>query len=284
MALIEISDLEKMSPVFRGKIGNAFARWAMHVTALDDVCKVYDGACMHQGTDFAKYVLKNMGVDYKVGGQENLAALPSSNFLTISNHIYGSLDGLMLADYFGHLYPGYKIMVNKTLSILKAFEPSFITVIPTGQTRTAATKESINGVRLSLKHLREGNSIGFFPAGAVSNYDLKTHQILDREWQEAVVRLIKKAHVPIVPVRFFDHHSMFFYYLGLIDWRLRLLRLPKETVTKGGKLIRMGIGKVISVEEQDAHPDIRDYSDFLRKSVYGMEIPDNLVDRSAMDF
>ena len=284
MALLEISDLEKASPIFRGKMGNAFARWAMHAFALDDVCKVYDEAAIYEGADFAKAVLKNTGTDYKVGGQDCLKELPGSNFLTISNHIYGSVDGLILADYFGHHFPDYKIMVNKTLSILKAFGPSFITVIPTGQTRTAATKESINGVMQSFKHLKKGNSMGFFPAGAMSNLNLKSGEILDREWQEPVIRLIKKARVPIVPVRFFDHHRMLFYYLGLINWRLRLLMLPRETINKRGKEVRVGIGHVITVEEQDKYTDIKEYSDFLRKAVYGVTMPEDLVRRSEMDF
>ena len=95
---------------------------------------------------------------------------------------------------------------------------------------------------------------------------------LDREWQEAVIKLIMKAQVPVIPVRFFDGNSAFYYSLGLIDWRIRLLRLPAEVFNKRGKIMHIGIGKVISVEEQKRFGnDVRAFGDYLRKSVYDME-------------
>ncbi len=41
-----------------------------------------------------------------------------------------------------------------------------------------------------------------------------------------------KAKVPIVPVCFFDGNSIFCYSWGLIDWRIRLLRLLPEVFSK----------------------------------------------------
>ena len=80
-----------------------------------------------------------------------------------------------------------------------------------------------------------------------------------------------KAGVPVIPVRFFDGNSAFYYSLGLIDWRIRLLRLPSEVFNKKGRTMRIGIGKVISVEEQKRFGnDVHAFRDFLRGSVYGM--------------
>lgn len=283
MALIELSDWEKASPLFRGRAGNALARGLMKGLSLDAVCRIYDEASAHTGTDFAKAVLDITRSDYQIGGLSHLEVLENANFITVSNHVYGALDGLILADFFGHLTPDYKILVNKVLGIMTAFGPSFITVIPTGEERTAARKESIDGIYKTLRHIRKGGTMGFFPSGAVSDLSLRDRAIRDRAWQEPVIRLIRKARVPVVPVRFFDRNSLYYYLLGLLSWRIRLLRLPKEAISQGGKPIRVGIGSVISVEEQDRFSDLGAFSDFLRTAVYGMELPAAFRRRSEMD-
>jgi putative hemolysin len=109
-------------------------------------------------------------------------------------------------------------------------------------------------------------------------------RIRDREWQESVIRLIRKARVPILPIRFFDGNSPFFYFLGLIDWRIRVLRQPSELFNKAGKKHRVGIGKIIPVEEQDQYVDHKSFGIFLRKSVYEMPLSGSFIRRSLINF
>ena len=110
--------------------------------------------------------------------------------------------------------------------------------------------------------------LGLFPSGAVSDLSLKDGCIRDREWQEPVIRLIKKLNVPIVPVHFIDRNSNFYYSLGLIDWKVRLLRLTAEVFNKRGKRTRIAIGEIITPEQQDEFSDIRLFGEFIRNKVY----------------
>ena len=96
-------------------------------------------------------------------------------------------------------------------------------------------------------------------------------KIYDREWQEGIIRMIKKAHVPVVPIYFPDRNSGFYYFLGLLDWRIRVLRLPRELLNKGKGRHRIVVGNVIGPSEQDRYSDLKEFSDFLRSSVYGLE-------------
>ena len=75
-------------------------------------------------------------------------------------------------------------------------------------------------------------------------------------------------NVPIVPVHFLDRNSNFYYSLGLIDWKVRLLRLVSEVFNKKGKQTRVAIGEIISPEEQAVFTDIRRIGDFVRNKVY----------------
>ena len=80
-----------------------------------------------------------------------------------------------------------------------------------------------------------------------------------------------KADVPVLPVRFFDGNSAFYYSLGLIDWRIRLLRLPSEVFNKRGRGFHIGIGRLITAEEiKEYGKDLEALRKFLRASVYDM--------------
>ena len=110
--------------------------------------------------------------------------------------------------------------------------------------------------------------MGLFPSGAVSDLSLKDRCIRDREWQEPVIRLIKKLNVPVVPVHFLDRNSNFYYSLGLLDWRVRLLRLLAEVFNKRGKVTRIALGEIIFPEQLQEFDDIGILRDFLRNKVY----------------
>lgn len=268
MPLLTLKELESMSPVFQGSMGNALGRTLMRWLAVDKVNDLYDENSAYAGPDFTGNVLEDIGVHYDVMGMENLNILPDGPFITISNHPYGSIDGVMLVDLFGRLRPDYKVMVNGFLSRIETLKDNFICVTPTGNERTAPTKESLHGIKEAIEHVRAGHPLGIFPSGAVSDLSLKDRCIRDRQWQEPVIRLIKKLHVPVLPVKFMDRNSDFYYSLGLIDWRVRLLRLPSEVFNKRGKLTRIRINKPVSPQEQDEYSDIEKFSAFLRSTIY----------------
>ena len=280
MPLLTLQELEQLTPLFRGRVGSSLARGTMRLLSVDRLNALYDRHAHLHGADFARSVLEDLGIDYEVfveseEAEAQLHTLNETPFITISNHPYGSIDGVILADFFGHRCASYKIMVNKILSRVESLASSFISVTPTGVERTAATKESIMGVRRALGQLRSGGGLGLFPSGAVSDLSLREGCVRDRPWQPAIISLIAKAKVPIMPVRFFDRNSSFYYALGLIDWRVRLLRLPAEVFNKAGRPVRIGLAPLISVEEQQrylATHTIEEFGTWLRSKVYGMEI------------
>ena len=270
MPLIDIKEIEDISPVFQGKPGNALAQALMRILCIDKINELYDSNLYYHGPDFAAAVLDDIGVSYEIVGSENLEKIPEGAFITISNHPYGSIDGIMLIDIFGHLRPDYKVMVNNFLGRIENLSENFIRVTPTLDERSVPSKESIQGIKDAVSHIRSGHPLGIFPSGAVSDLSLKERKIRDREWQEAVLKLIKKMRVPVVPVHFLDRNSDFYYSLGLIDWRVRLLRLPAEVFNKRGKRTRIAIGKIITLEIQDSFRDIGDLGKYLRDTVYNL--------------
>ena len=275
MPLLTVSDLEKLSPIFRGKAGNQLASAVRKLLSINSLSNLHDEISHINGPGFASAMVQSLKLDVRVGGAERLLNLPKGPFITVSNHPYGGLDGIVLLDLIGRRRDGFKVMVNEFLNLIEPLRPCWIPVNPKNNDSSGVTDKNIQGVRQVLSNLKEGHPVGFFPSGAVSDFKLMELSLRDREWQEPLLRLIKKAEVPIVPVRFFDHNSAFFYFLGLINWRIRTLRLPREIVNKKGKMVRVGIGETLTVEEQMRHAEIEDFGKWLRDSVYGMQTPLN---------
>lgn len=275
----------QLHPVFGKKGGKTLFKLALKLTGIDKVNALHDRVeklGVSPGPDFAKAILDEIGVDFNIGNADRLDNLPDGPFIFIANHIYGHLDGICLVDLFGHKRPASKVMVNEFLMWIHGLAPNFISVNPTTDTSKGTTATSINGVKMSLLQIRSGEPLGIFPAGAVA--DLKPKEgwtVSERDWQDPAIHLIRKAGVPIVPVRFFDGNSKFYYLLGLIHYKVRFLRLFHELFNKKGTSPRIGIGETITVEQQKAVPD-DEFKQFLRSSVYDMPLPKEFTKRSEL--
>ena len=275
---------ERFPSVFKGR------KWLFHLaawlTGIDKVNAVHDRvdkAGTAYGPDFAKGLMQDIEIDFRIGHAERLSNLPDGPFIVIANHVYGHIDGICLLDIFGERRPATKVMVNEMLTWIPGLAPSFIAVNPTVGARKSASATSINGVKNALLQLKSGEPLCIFPSGAVA--DLKPRErwtLSERDWQDAAIRLIQKARVPVIPVRFFDRNSRFYYALGLLDYRIRFARLFHEMFNKHGQKPRMGIGKVISVQEQEKYTDLQAFKAFLRSSVYDMPLPESFVNRSEL--
>ena len=277
---------EHISPVFRGKGGKILFDIVIRMSGISRVNAIHDrveAAGIPYGPAFAKGILDDLGVDFRIGGAERLAALPEGPFIVVSNHVYGHLDGICLMDLFGHERLETKVMVNEMLMWIRGLAPNFIAVNPTTNTTKGISSTSISGMKSALLQLKEGGPLCIFPSGAVADLKPREHWTLrERDWQEVAVRLIRKARVPVIPVRFFDRNSWFYYGLEFIDYRLRFFRLFHELKNKRGTFPRVGIGEPVTLEEQDRFSDLKEYGDFLRSRVDGIPVPESFVKRSEL--
>lgn len=271
MPVFTINDLESLSSFFHGKMGNALGEALMKLLCVNDINKLYDNNKSLSGPDFTTAVLKELDVNYTVRHSEVIENLKDRNFITVSNHPYGGIDGLILVDFFGHIRTDYKVIVNKVLGRIKPLNDSFINVIPTGKKRSIPKNDSIQGIRSVVGHVNSGHPIGIFPSGAISDFNMFRFRVEDRKWQEPVIRLVKKLHVPVLPVKFLGINSALFYALGLIDWRVRLMKLPSELFNKKGKDIELILGDIITPEEIDVYSTPEELGEFLRESVYKLK-------------
>lgn len=267
--LLTYDDICKLFPPLKGhpKLVEKLMRW----TYLDQCNRVHSTYCHKTGVPFSNLMIdKEYRINKIIDNEEVLEQFKDTPFITVSNHPFGALDGILLIDIVGRHRPDFKVMVNLILNCITAMRPNFIAVDPLQSNDPEKRKITMEGIRASIKHVRDGHPLGFFPAGAVSKIDNTLH-ISDREWQPSIIRLIKQLKVPVIPIYFHGHNSTFFNILGLIDWRLRTLRLPREVWCKQDSTMRISIGNPISVETQDQYTDLADFGKFLREQTYALK-------------
>lgn len=269
-SVVDIYDLQKIAPFFKSRIGTFLGKLLIKWLNIDKVNKVHANSCHLRGAAFTSGLLNDplIRVKYNLHNAEVLDRLPEGAFTTVSNHPIGSIDGIMLIDIFASRRPDFKVMVNGMLTKISAMSDNFISVVPDSE-KNGANSANINGVRLSLQRLREGHPMGFFPAGAISFHKKKTCLVRDLSWAHSVIRLIRKADVPIYPVYFDFQNSKFFYWLGDISWKIRTLRIPSEAFNKQGRTVDVYIGDPIPPEVIRSITDDEALAEFLYNKTYG---------------
>lgn len=267
--VLTYDDIRKMAPALEGH--KKLVDNVLHFIGIDEVNRIHRDYCDTPGIRFAQRLIsEEFKFKLRIDNLETLAGFKEGPFITVSNHPFGSYDGILLLDIVGSFRDDYKVMVNLILNQIQAMRPNFIAVDPLKSDDPEKKKVTMQGIRSALKHIKEGHPIGFFPAGAMSKLD-KSLTVRDRQWQPTIIRLIRQMQVPVIPIFFHGGNSWLFNLLGVIDWRLRTLRLPKELFRKYGTEVHVSIGNPISVEEQNRCQTIEALGDFLRGETYKLK-------------
>lgn len=268
--VLNYDDIRSMVPALDGH--EKFVNWLLHFLSVDKVNRVHSNCCDTPGPEFVKRLLfDEFKVRLRVDGQEVLDNLPEGPFITVSNHPFGALDGIILIYLVTRHRPRFRVMVNMILNKISAMRPNFIAVDQSASDDPAKRAVSVAGIRKAISMLRDGDPVGFFPAGAMSKTTLHDG-LQDRPWQPSILQIIHRAKVPVIPIYFHGSNSWWFNFLGHACWPARSLRLPAEVFRKCGKEIHVSVGKPISVDEQKAHgASPEELGAFLRERTYELK-------------
>ncbi|MFL1011081.1 GNAT family N-acyltransferase [Flavisericum labens] len=248
-----------------GFIGTFIGWLLMKLLKISTLNKIYNRNKHLNELEFLNAILDDFQIKFEIP-EEDLKRLPKDGaYITISNHPLGGIDGILLLKLMLEQRKDFKIIANFLLHRIEPLKPFIMPVNPFEDRKDA--KSSLTGFKNSILHLREGHPLGIFPAGEVSTYrDGKL--VVDRPWEEAAMKLAKKAEVPVVPIYFHAKNSKLFYKLSKISDTFRTAKLPSELLTQKRRIIKVRIGRPISVEDQKEHADLKDFSEFLRRKTY----------------
>ena len=265
--VLNYDDLRQMVPALDGH--PKLVNFLLHFLSVDKVNQVRRNCCDTPGPEFVKRLLfDEFKLKLRIDGQEVLDNLPEGAFITVSNHPFGALDGIILIYLITQHRPEFRVMVNMILNKISAMRPNFIAVDAWASNDPAKRAVSVAGIRQALKQLKQGEPVGFFPAGAMSKTTLHDG-LQDRPWQPSVLQIIHRAKVPVIPIYFHGSNSWWCNFLGHACWPARSLRLPAEVFRKCGKTMHISVGQPISVEEQATHGATpEELGAYLREKTY----------------
>ena len=248
-----------------GFLGTFIGWLLMKVLKISTLNKIYNRNKHLNNLHFLDAILDDFQIKFEIP-EEDLKRLPKEGaYITVSNHPLGGIDGILLLKLMLEQRNDFKIIANFLLNRIEPLKPYIMPVNPFEDRKDA--KSSITGFKNSILHLRDGHPLGIFPAGEVSTYrDGKL--VVDRPWEEAAIKLIKKAEVPIVPIYFHAKNSRLFYKLSKISDTFRTAKLPSELLTQKRRIIKVRVGRPISVEDQKEYPVLEEFSEFIRRKTY----------------
>ncbi|KAF2518854.1 lysophospholipid acyltransferase family protein [Flavobacterium salilacus subsp. salilacus] len=271
MSLVTAKEVAKAIKTDKYGFLGTFSGWIlMKVLKISTINKIYDKHKHLPDVEFLNALLDEFKIKFEIP-EEDFKRLPKEGaYITISNHPLGGLDGVLLMKLMLERRPDFKIIANFLLHRIEPVKSYIMPVNPFEGHKDA--KSSVAGIKDALRHLSENKPLGIFPAGEVSTYrDGKL--VVDRPWEEGAIKLIKKANVPVVPIYFHAKNSRLFYFLSRLSDTLRTAKLPSELLTQKSRVIKVRIGKPISVAEQNEHESMEAYSEFLRRKTYMLANP-----------
>ncbi len=271
MSLVTAKEVAQAIKVDKlGFLGTTMGWLLMKVLKISAINKVYDKHKHLKDLNFMNALLSEFEIRFEIP-EEDLRRLPKTGpFISISNHPLGGIDGILLLKLLLEHRPDFKIIANFLLHRVEPMKPYVLPVNPFETHKDA--KSSLMGFKTALQHLRDGHPLGIFPAGEVSTYR-DGRLVVDKPWEVAAMKLVKKAEVPVVPIYFHAKNSKLFYRLAKISDKLRTAKLPSELLTQKERLIKVRIGNPISIKDQLEHESLDDFTEFLRKKTYVLAKP-----------
>jgi putative hemolysin len=271
MGLVTAKEISQVIGLQKLGFLGTFIGWLLiKVLRISVINRIYNNNKSKKDLAFLNGILDDCNIEFQIP-EEDLKRIPKQGaFISVSNHPLGGIDGVLLLKLLIEKRADYKIIANFLLHRIAPLK-SYIMPVNPFETRKDA-KSSVAGIKNALLHLKEGKPLGIFPAGEVSTYKDGKLKV-DKPWEDGAVRLIKKAQVPIIPIYFHAKNSRFFYFLSKISDTLRTAKLPSEVISQEGKIIKVRIGKPISVADQNKYEDIASFYEFVRKKTYMLANP-----------
>ena len=271
MELVTSKEIAKVIGTDKFGFIGTFVGWILlRLLRISKVNKIYQKHKDKKDLPFLNGILDEFQIEFEIP-EEDLKRIPKNGaFITVSNHPLGGIDGILLLKLLLEHRSDYKIIANFLLHRIAPLKPYVMPVNPFENHKDA--KSSLLGLKSSLQHLQDGRPLGIFPAGEVSTYrDGKL--MVDKPWELGAVKLIKKAEVPVIPIYFHAKNSWFFYILSKISDTFRTAKLPSELLSQKNRVIKVRIGKPISVKDQQEYKDINSFYEYLRKKTYMLANP-----------
>ena len=215
---------------------------------------------------FLHACLREWGISYSIEGLDKID--PEGRYLFVSNHPFGGMDGMMLADKLIDHFGDARVIVNDILRNVTPLEPLWVPVNKHGSQKLSYARRFDEVFNSELPILT-------FPAGLCSRYI--DGRVQDTPWRPNFLKKAASSKRTIVPIFVEGHLSKFFYRLS--RWRkalgvkanIEMLWLVDEMLGQKGRHFRIVVGEPLDMEALYALPSRDEQLQFVREKCYALE-------------
>mgnify|MGYP000762792724 CR=1 FL=1 len=241
----------------------AYLKRTIHQDEINRILQAYSHL---EPIPFIRAALADMGIRYRAVGLEKLPR--EGRYLFASNHPFGGMDGMMLADKLIDRFGDARVVVNDLLMYLEPLRPLWIPVNKHGA-------QSASYARKFDEEFFGDLPVLTFPAGLCSRPN--GGEVTDPEWK---ISFLKKAYASqrqIVPVFVEGRLSKFFYRVYRIrkalgvKFNIEMLWLPDEMFSQKCRHFRIVVGDPIPVAELQRFGSLHEQALEVRKKAYFLE-------------
>ncbi len=216
--------------------------------------------------EFIHIAFDILDVRYTIEGLDKLDR--EGRYLFASNHPFGGMDGMMLADKLIDHFGDVRVIVNDLLMHMEPLRPLWIPVNKHGS-------QSSEYARRFEETLYGELPVLTFPAGLCSRR--KKGVVSDTTWRTNFVKKAHQTHREVVPVFVEGELSNFFYRLSNlrtalgIKFNIEMLYLVDEMFAQKGRNFTIRVGTPIPLSELQRIGNVREQADYIREQVYAMK-------------
>lgn len=205
--------------------------------------------------------LEELNGRYEADLPPNFAMPADGPLIIVSNHPYGLLDPIILADFISQWRPYVRFMTNYLLSTMEEMRPWMIAVDPFNGDKSA--QRNLGPMKEALRFLRQGGALAMFPSGEVAHFKMG-RGVEESPWSPHVGALVRRTQATVVPVYFEGHNSMLFHTAGLVHPMLRTGLLFRELFNRSREVVKLRVGQPIPFSRLKKFEDDESLTRYLR--------------------
>ncbi len=211
-------------------------------------------------------VFKRWGTTYTIEGLDKIDK--NGRYIFASNHPFGGMDGMMIAERLVDHFGDAGVVVNDMLMHLEPLRPIWIPVNTLGA-------QNSDYARRFDEAFSSDKPILMFPAGICSR--VVDGRIADLAWKPTFIKRAHQCDRSVVPL--FVEGSLHKGFYRMYKFRkmfglkvnIEMLFLVKGMFKQRGKHFNLYVGDPISPAELKAIGSVREQVEYVRTKAYSME-------------
>ena len=267
MNKIDIAEvLAAKAPKLARRLPKFVINWLRRTIHEEELNHVYQNYWDYAPQAFIRACFRDWGVSYSIEGLEKLDR--NERYLFVSNHPFGGMDGMMLADKLIEHFGDVRVVVNDILRYIAPLDPLWVPVNKHGAQKLSYARKFDEAFFSDLPILT-------FPAGLCSRKI--DGRVQDTPWRPNFLKKANASHRKIVPIFVEGRLSNFFYNLSRlrkalgVKANIEMLWLVDEMLSQKGQHFRILVGDPIEVESLHEAGTLAEQVLEVRKACYALE-------------